>query len=156
MIIETTERDFAALLAGAAPTGLRLVPDSAIAENDVLQMLADLARAIRPQFSPSAWMIVEEGEIVGLCSVVRIVDGGEVHIGYGVAPTRQGAGVATRAIADLLALARIDARISAVSAETSVANIASQRALERNGFQRVGERVDADDGPVVCWRAITA
>lgn len=52
MIIETTERDFAALLAGAAPTGLRLVPDSAIAENDVLQMLADLARAIRPQFPP--------------------------------------------------------------------------------------------------------
>ncbi|MNV96606.1 Acetyltransferase (GNAT) family protein [compost metagenome] len=78
-----------------------------------------------------------------------------MHIGYGVAPTRQGAGAATRAIAALLALARGDARISAVSAETSVDNIASQRVLERNGFLRIGERVDADDGSVVCWRVVT-
>ncbi|MGF6176773.1 hypothetical protein ABIE33_005086 [Ensifer sp. 4252] len=58
-------------------------------------------------------MIVEGGEIVGLCSVVRVPDGGDLHIGYGVAPTRQGAGAATRAIASLWALAQDDARISA-------------------------------------------
>jgi len=44
-------------------------------------MLADLANGVRAHFSPSAWMIIEGGEIVGLCSVVRIPEGGELHIG---------------------------------------------------------------------------
>lgn len=156
MIIEATESDFDALLSGIAPRRLRLVPDSPIAPADVLQMLADLADGVRAHFSPSAWMIVEGGEIVGLCSVVRIPEGGELHIGYGIAPTRQGMGGATRAVGSLLAEAQRDTRISAVSAETSIDNIASQRVLERNGFQRIGERVDAQDGPVICWKAVTA
>ncbi|WP_457587379.1 GNAT family N-acetyltransferase [Ensifer canadensis] len=151
IIIEATESDFDALLSGIAPRDVRLVPDSPIVPADVLQMLADLANGLRPHFSPSAWMIVEGDEIVGLCSVVRIPEGGELHIGYGVAPTRQGMGAATRAVASLLAEAQRDTRISAVSAETSIDNIASQRVLERNGFQRIGERVDAQDGPVICY-----
>jgi len=65
-------------------------------------------------------------------------------------------GAATRAVGLLVAEAQRDTRISAVSAETSIDNIASQRVLERNGFQRIGERVDAQDGPVICWKAVTA
>ena len=43
-----------------------------------------------------------------------------------------------------------------VNAETSIDNIASQRVLERNGFARVGERVDEEDGPLYCWRKVLA
>lgn len=78
---------------------------------------------------------------------------GTIHIGYGVAPTRQGQGIASRAVADLLAWAKTDPRVTAVTAETAVDNPASQRVLQRNGFLRTGERVDVEDGPVIMWRA---
>lgn len=156
MIIEATARDFDALLVGTAPRNLRLVSDSAIASPEVLQMLSNLAREIRDQFAPSAWMIVEDREVVGLCSVIRVPQDGDVHIGYGVAPSRQRRGATTRAIAALLAWGRRDPRVASISAETSVENLASQRVLERNGFVRTGERIDPEDGPLICWQAKTA
>lgn len=156
MIIELTERDFNALLDGIAPGNLRLVPDSALAPPEVLDMLRTLAAGIGAEFSPSAWMMVEEGEIVGLCSITRVPQDGEIHIGYGVAPTREGRGYTTRAIGHLLEWGRGDPRVLRISAETGVENIASQRVLERNGFVRVGARIDAEDGPLICWQAATA
>ncbi|MGO8037406.1 GNAT family N-acetyltransferase [Rhizobium leguminosarum] len=155
MIIELISSDFEALLKGIAPHHLRLVQDSAIAPPEILEMLSRLATDIGANFSPSAWMIVEDGEIVGLCSVVRVPQDGNIHIGYGLAPSRQGRGCTTRAIGQLLEWARHDPRVALVSAETGVDNIASQRVLERNGFIRIGERIDADDGPLICWEAMT-
>ena len=155
MIIEATASDFEALLKGRAPRKLRLVSDSPIAPPDVLEMLSNLADEIRSTFAPSAWLIVGGDEIVGLCSIARVPQDGDIHIGYGVAPTRQGLGYTSRAIGDLLAWGRADPRVVQLSAETGVGNIASQRVLERNGFIRTGERVDAEDGPVICWRATT-
>lgn len=153
VIIELTAHDFAALLKGAAPGDTRLVPDSAIAPPEVLEMLASIAIAVGAEFTPSAWMIVEDGEIVGLCSVIRMPENGEIHIGYGVAPTRERRGCVTRAIAQLLDWARNDPRVTCISADTVAGNIASQRVLERNGFIRTGERIDPEDGPVICWQA---
>ncbi|MGO7074685.1 GNAT family N-acetyltransferase [Rhizobium johnstonii] len=155
MIIELTSHDFEAVLKGMAPHHLRLVQDSAIAPPDVLAMLSRLAAEIGADFSPSAWMIVEDGEIVGLCSIVRVPQDGNIHIGYGIAPSRQGRGCTTRAIGQLLEWARDDPRVALISAETGFENIASQRVLERNGFIRVGERIDAEDGPLICWEAMT-
>ncbi|MDE8759317.1 MULTISPECIES: GNAT family N-acetyltransferase [Rhizobium] len=155
MIIELTPIDFDALLKGSAPLDLRLVPDSAIAPPEVLEMLSRLAADIGAAFSPSAWMIVEEDEIVGLCSIVRMPRDGNIRIGYGIAPSRQGRGCTTRAIGQLLAWGRSDPRVARLSAETGIGNIASQRVLERNGFIRTGERIDAEDGPLICWEAVT-
>lgn len=153
MIIKATANDFAALVAGKAPDGFYLVPDSDIAPSGVLTMLAELAARIRDDFEPAAWMIVEGCEVVGLCSATRVPENGELHIGYGVAPTRQGRGIATRAIGDLLDWARNDPRLRCVAAETSIDNLASQRVLERNGFVRRGERLDREDGQLICWIA---
>jgi RimJ/RimL family protein N-acetyltransferase len=75
-----------------------------------------------------------------------------VEIGYGVAPSRRGLGVAGRAIAEVVAWARRDPRAEALSAETSTTNLASQAVLTRNGFLRVGERIDEEDGPLILWR----
>lgn len=155
MIIEMTRNDFALLQQGKAPIGLRLENGVELAPPVVLDMLADLAGQVGEQFAPSAWMLVEDGEIVGLMSVTRLLAAGEIHIGYGVAPTRQGRGVATRAVADLLDWARGGQRVRHVSAETGIDNVASQRVLERNGFARTGERIDPEDGPLICWRIET-
>lgn len=156
MLIEAEAADFDTLLNGGGPQNLRLVGDSDIAPAEVLAMLRDLATRIRSNFAPSAWMIVEAGEIVGLCSIIRLPEAGDVHIGYGIAPSRQARGVATRAVAALLQWGRSDPRVATISADTSVDNIASQRVLERNGFIRIGERIDAEDGPLICWQATTA
>lgn len=153
MLIEAKTEAFAALLRGDAPAPYRLC-DSPLAPPEVLAMLAQLADRIGQTFRPSAWMIVEDGEIVGLISPTRPLDAADrsLRIGYGVAPTRWGKGIATRAVTDLAAWAREDDRVRALTAETSVDNPASQTVLARNGFRRVGEREDAEDGPLICWR----
>lgn len=155
MIVEATASDFNALIAGEGPRGLRLVPNSPIAPVAVLQMLGNLAASIRDQFAPAAWLIVDDGEVLGQCSVVRVPEHGDLHIGYGVADARQGRGHATRAVADLLAWAKADPRVAQVSAETGVDNLPSQRVLARNGFEQVGQRVDEEDGPVLIWQITT-
>nr|WP_295107456.1 GNAT family N-acetyltransferase [uncultured Caulobacter sp.] len=153
MLIEAKSDDFATLLRGEAPAPYRLA-DSPLTPPEVLAMLAKLADGIRLVFSPAAWLIVEDGEIVGLISPTRPLDASDrsLRIGYGVAPTRRGKGVATRAVADLAAWARTDERVLALTAETAIDNPASQTVLARNGFQAVGEREDSEDGALILWR----
>lgn len=153
MLIEAKTQDFAALLRGEAPAPYRLC-DSPLAPPDILAMLAPLADRIGLTFRPSAWMIVEHDEIVGLISPTQPLDAADrsLRIGYGVAPSRQGKGVATRAVGDLAAWARGDERVDALTAETAVDNLASQKALSRNGFVVVGAREDHEDGPLILWR----
>lgn len=151
MLVVATDAHFADLISGRAPEGLRLVPEN-VGSSEVIGMLRNLAASSRPFFDPCAWMIVEADEIVGLLSVVRQPEPGGLHIGYGVAPSRRKLGLATSAVRDLVAWARKDGRLSWISAETGKNNVASQLVLERNGFERTGERVDEEDGPVLGWR----
>ncbi|EJL33931.1 acetyltransferase, ribosomal protein N-acetylase [Caulobacter sp. AP07] len=152
MLIETTDAHFAALIAGGAPEGLT-VAEGGVETPEMLEMLRDLSATVGEEFAPNAWMIVEDGEVVGLCSLVRIPYVGDtVMIGYGVAESRRRRGIARRAVADLLDWARADYRVSVVTAETSIHNAPSQRVLEANGFTRSGERTDEEDGELFCWR----
>lgn len=154
MLIAMEDNDFAELIKGTPPRGLRL-PDTAIAPPNVLEMLRALANSITADFAPAAWMMIEDEEIMGICSIVRAPTDRRIEIGYGVAPSRQGTGVTSRALGDLLAWARDDSRIDAVAAETGVSNLASQIVLMRNGFREIGQRQDAEDGRLICWLAPT-
>ena len=155
MIVDAEGPDFEALIAGTAPRGLAL-PDSELADRATLEMLCALADKVRVDFTPAAWLIVEQGEIAGLCSLIHSpTPEGVVEIGYGIAPSCRRRGIASRAVADVVAWARSDGRIKAVAANTATANLFSQRTLERNGFRKVGERVDDEDGPLICWRVET-
>ncbi len=155
MILETTKDDYARLILGQAPRNLRL-PDTPIAPPVILEMLAGVADRVWQVFSPASWLIVENDEVVGLCSITRPPERGVIDIGYGVAPSRQGRGSAGRAIGEIVAWAKASADVTAITADTSTTNLASQRVLERNGFIRVGERIDKEDGPLICWRCPTA
>nr|WP_294813213.1 GNAT family protein [uncultured Sphingomonas sp.] len=155
MIIETEAADYAALLDGRAPRGLTLA-DSPIAPPEILQMLAELAERVSATFAPASWLIVEDGAVVGLCSITRPPEGGSIDIGYGIAPDRQRRGSATRAIGAVVEWARAAPNVTAITAETALDNAASQRVLERNGFERVGERFDAEDGQLICWHCLVA
>lgn len=151
MILETTSEDYASLLRGCPPRSFDLA-DTPIAPPPVLQMLAEVAATVRETFTPASWLIIEANEVVGLCSVTRPPCNGVIDIGYGVAPSRQGRGFAGRAVADIVAWARQTVDVTALTAETSKSNERSQRVLARNGFVQVGERVDDEDGHLICWR----
>jgi RimJ/RimL family protein N-acetyltransferase len=152
-LIPARREHFARLLAGKQPEPTILLPDTPVAEPDVLAMLAGLAETVESQFSPAAWMIVAGGELVGLMSVTAVLESCTLQIGYGVAPGSQGRGHASAAVAALLEWARGDDRVSALYAETRTDNIASQRVLERGGFAKIGERLDDEDGALFCWQA---
>ncbi|MDT0508957.1 GNAT family N-acetyltransferase [Novosphingobium sp. MMS21-SN21R] len=147
-----TPEHFANLLAAADPAEGITQADTPIADDDVLAMLAGLAATIASQFTPPAWLIIDEGRLVGLLSITALSEGVTLQIGYGVAMGERGKGYAAAAVARLLDWARGDARVSAMYAETRTDNIASQHVLERNAFVRIGERVDEEDGDLFCWR----
>ncbi len=151
MLIALDDAAFAALNEGTSLAGFTVI-DGHVAPPPVLQMLRDLAATIRPGFAPCAWTIVEEAQVLGLLSLVKPPKGdGAIEIGYGVADAAQGGGVCSRAVADLIRWARDDDRVSVLRAETSTANPASQRVLDRNGFTIVGQRIDAEDGELLVW-----
>ena len=75
---------------------------------------------------------------------------GVVEIGYGIAESRQGRGIATAAVAQLIDLARLAGDAHRISAATGLDNIASQRVLAKCGFTR-GEDLSGDEGPEQCW-----
>ncbi len=154
MIVETHRDDYDALCLGQAPGEYRYA-DTPIAPVEVLQMLAGVAVEVWKRFSPASWLIVEDNEVVGLCSITRPPHHGIIDIGYGIAPSRRGRGAATQAVADIVSWARNNPVVLAITAETTHENIASQRVLEGSGFQRIGERFDEEDGDLICWKVST-
>ena len=78
---------------------------------------------------------------------------GVVELGYEIAPDRRGRGLATAAAREMLAEAFADERVTAVIAHTLAERNASNRVLEKAGFEYDGD--SQDDGEVV-WRFLIA
>jgi RimJ/RimL family protein N-acetyltransferase len=156
-LVEATPDHFA-WAARAAPDerleGLRLAPGG-IEAPEVLSWIARTAATVSSSTgTASAWLVVDGDEAVGLISLKSPPREGVVEIGYGIAESRRGRGHASAAVGLVLAIAR--SRRWTLTAETSPTNPASAKVLERNGFERVGERVDDDEGPLHSWRAARA
>ncbi len=77
------------------------------------------------------------------------------ELGYAVAPERQGRGVATAVVRELLARART-AGLREVIAHTRAEVSPSTSVLTRCGFMKVDELVDPDEGPVWQWKVLVA
>lgn len=155
-LIAATDTHFAAMAANRAPDGFSM-PEGGIDGREIIEMLGALAKTVRILVDPAAWLIVAGDEVVGLCSITKaFASSGVVEIGYGIAPERRGRGFATKAVGKMLELARADRHIAIVAAETAVGNLQSQRTLEKNGFTRIGERIDPEDGAVFCWQVAVA
>ena len=75
---------------------------------------------------------------------------GAAELGYAVAPARQGRGVATAVVRELVRRARV-AGLQMVFAHTLAAESASASVLARCGFAKVAELIDPDEGPVWRW-----
>ncbi len=128
MIREATKADYDALLSGEAPVGLRLA-DTEVAPPTVIEMLAGVAGDVGAGFSPTSWLIMDEGRLVGLCSVVKRTEAGVVELGYGIAPSERRRGHATKAVAAIADWARSRPDVTALAAETSPTNAPSQAVI---------------------------
>jgi ribosomal-protein-alanine N-acetyltransferase len=84
--------------------------------------------------------IVEDGAIAGMVSVTGVQYGAfrSGMVSYFVDETRAGRGLATRAVGALVEHAFGELDLHRVEAGTAVANVASQRVLERSRFTCVG------------------
>ncbi|MBI5384543.1 MAG: GNAT family N-acetyltransferase [Verrucomicrobia bacterium] len=82
-------------------------------------------------------------------------DEGMVEIGYGIVSAFEGRGYATEAAQALINFAVSDPRVRALRAHTLPTANASTRVLTKNGFARVGEVVDPEDGRVWRWERTT-
>ncbi|MEO6760641.1 MAG: GNAT family N-acetyltransferase [Saprospiraceae bacterium] len=93
----------------------------------------------------------EDSRFAGYC-VIRHVDftpGNDLEVGYALAPEYTGKGLATEAAAGMTDYLYREMQAEKVVAFTDPANVASQRVLEKCGFQRAGTRKIYDGESVV-------
>jgi [ribosomal protein S5]-alanine N-acetyltransferase len=98
--------------------------------------LAALSPAARPGAEPT-WLVVERNSdaVIGECGWKGAADDtGTVEIGYGLAGPSRGRGYGTELIGALVAWSFAGNRCKHLVAEVRRDNVASRRALERNGF----------------------
>lgn len=83
-------------------------------------------------------------------------DQGSTEIGYALDQKYRGQGIATEAVKALSEWAFQDAGLQIIRAETPVDNAASQRVLEKNRFQKTGEKTLALENPmqVFTWERL--
>lgn len=84
--------------------------------------------------------VLLDGQVVGRINVNNIVRGAlqSGDIGYWLAESVGGRGVATRAVAQVLRMAFDDLGLHRIGASTLLDNVRSQRVLAKNGFERIG------------------
>jgi ribosomal-protein-alanine N-acetyltransferase len=81
-----------------------------------------------------------ESQIAGLIGLENVIRGASqsATLSYWVDRARNGRGLASQAVADIAELALTDLGLHRLEAPVRVDNPASQRLLEKNGFERVG------------------
>ena len=143
-----------ALIAGdevfAAKFDLQVVPGYIAFPEALEYTRKGLAEGLDPNWSSHLVIDPHAGELVGLGGFKGAPVAGEVEIGYGVAPERQGRGHATAA-ARWLTETAFARGAEVVVAHTLAEMNASTTVLQRCGMTKVGELVDPDDGPIWRW-----
>jgi len=86
------------------------------------------------------WGIVDGDQLAGMIVLADVLRGALQlgNVGYWVDRRHNGRGLATAAVADVIAFAFDEGGLHRLEAGTLVDNHASQRVLEKNGFERFG------------------
>ena len=78
-------------------------------------------------------LVDEDGSVVGRFNLYDLADG-SAEVGYRIAESVAGDGVATSAVLELCRIARDDHALTELTAEVSDTNVGSRRVLEKAGF----------------------
>jgi ribosomal-protein-alanine N-acetyltransferase len=86
------------------------------------------------------WLLVSGGRIAGAVTLSGVVLGPfrSAWLGYWIAADRQGRGLATAAVERVCRIARETVGLHRLEASTRPDNLASQRVLEKSGFEPIG------------------
>lgn len=105
--------------------------------------------------TPHHWcipfLIVLRNSILGTCRFKAAPAHGSVEIGYEVAESQRGRGIATAAVGRLLQMAASSGFVQQVVAHILPGNVASSKVVSRLGFSMGDPLVDHDGETVVCW-----
>jgi [ribosomal protein S5]-alanine N-acetyltransferase len=87
-----------------------------------------------------AFAILADDRIAGMVTISNVVRGPfqSGSLGYWIAEPLAGRGLTTRAVSAVVAIAFGDLSLHRLEAATLVANVPSQRVLEKNGFELIG------------------
>ncbi|AKG24219.1 GNAT family N-acetyltransferase [Calothrix sp. 336/3] len=94
----------------------------------------------------------ENSSVIGLVGFKDVPDAeATVEIGYSVAPSFQGQGVATAAASELIKIAALTDEVKCIIAHTLAETSPSIRVLEKCGMTQVSELFDPEDGKLWRW-----
>lgn len=90
--------------------------------------------------SPTSFAIIADGRIAGVVTISDLLFGAflSASLGYWVAERLNGRGLATQAVGAAVEIAFRELDLHRLEAGTLVDNVASQRVLEKNRFERIG------------------
>ena len=114
-------------------------------------LAADPSRAL---WGPRLFLAGEPAELVGWGGFKGTPDEGFVEIGYEIAASRRRQGLASGAVAAMLAEAFADARVKGVVAHTLPEHNPSNRLLENAGFLHAGTVQELEEDEQTAWRFI--
>jgi ribosomal-protein-alanine N-acetyltransferase len=137
---EHTER-LASLVIASHEELRRLMPGTPEQPRTLAEEIARLTEMLEASPEDRAEFAIElGGTVVGDIAISGIVRGPlqSANVGLFVAPEARGSGVATRAIAAACDFAFGELKLHRLSAGAQPSNVGSIRALERNGFERIG------------------
>ena len=97
------------------------------------------------------FLIVSRNAILGTCRFRAAPAHGSVEIGYEVAESQRGRGIATAAVGQLLQIAASSGLVQQVVAHILPGNVASSKVVSRLGFSKGDSLVDEDGEAVVRW-----
>jgi RimJ/RimL family protein N-acetyltransferase len=97
----------------------------------------------------ASWLILVHGVVSGTVGFKGEPSEQWLEVGYGVVPSERRRGVATTAVATLLAM--LEGRGLSVRAETESSNVASQSLLRRLGFEEVAHHDDVENSSLIVW-----
>lgn len=86
------------------------------------------------------WLLIEDGRVVGAFTLQDVVPGPfrSASLGYWLAVEALGRGLATRAVDAVAQIADRELKLHRIEASTLTNNVASQRVLQRTGFDQIG------------------
>ena len=97
------------------------------------------------------FLIVSRNAILGTCRFRAAPEHGSVEIGYEVAESQRGQGIATAAVGQLLQMAASSGLVQQVVAHILPGNVASSKVVSRLGFSLSDSLVDHDGETVMRW-----
>ena len=115
-----------------------LAPFDPVREDDFFTL--EVQRARIAEAGRHSWLILDGGEPAGFIGLSNVVRGPlqSAILSYWVDQDHNGRGLATRAAAAVVDYAFGDLGLHRIEAGTLPDNFASQRVLEKNGFERYG------------------